>query len=215
MDNSTTSGSDSKPTYTVVYDSAIQALGLRDGYVLCLVYRHSHMRRGVFSAGIKNKAEILELDHRQLRRALYSLKDKKLIVDLTPDRKNRPHDYGMTQAGIDLIFDGFTVPKQYPNWYYYSTLDSTKMVHEDYSSKSQNEEKLTRAAIAAAPVDSIQLTHVNYTHKPNDTANVVRINVIHTQDHGDIKYSDAPEWLQRRAWRHIDEMVLSRDDPEN
>ena len=94
----------SKPaTYTRVFDNAIRKLKLRDGYVLSLVYRHCQMKRGVFSAGIRNKADDLGLDHRQLRNGLKSLASQGYIKDMTPALKGKPHDYAMTPEGVAIL----------------------------------------------------------------------------------------------------------------
>lgn len=103
VDNRQVEKSQPQAAFTQVFDTAIRELGFRDGVILCLVYRHCKMSKGVFSAGIKNKADNLDVDHRQLRRRLRYLVSEGYIADLTPDRKNKAHDYIVTKKGLEVL----------------------------------------------------------------------------------------------------------------
>lgn len=90
-------------SYTNVSDKAVKKLGLRDGYALSLVARHCQMSDGLFNASVEKKSTALGLHRSLLRRALASLVKAGYIVDLTPDRRNKPHDYELTAKGEKLV----------------------------------------------------------------------------------------------------------------
>lgn len=144
--------------YTKTYDRAVRTLGLRDGYVLCLVYRHCHMRGGKFSASIPRRAQSLGIGRNTLRRALHKLRDAGYLVDLTPNLTHEPHDYNLTDLGLGLMDSqngspNVGVPSQE------SQYETPKMGAKEYLPKSTKQKSTSkkRSSSTATAADQLVL----------------------------------------------------------
>lgn len=140
-------------SYTNISDKSVRSLGVWDAYVLNLVARNCLLSSGKFSAGIENQARKLKLNHNTLRSALHRLRAKGYIADLTPDRRNKPHDYIPTPKGLELVSKNWR-PKigdqelDTKNWSpiirdeEYSVLNTATTTHLNKSSSSTRQQVL-------------------------------------------------------------------------
>lgn len=94
--------------YTNIPDRAVQKLGFRDAFALCLVYRYQRRKQGKFNASVDKKAKYLRLSPNTLRAALHRLRRDGYIHDLTPNARNRPHDYVLTELGLSLASENWS-----------------------------------------------------------------------------------------------------------
>lgn len=129
------------PNYTNIPDKTIRKLGLRDAFVLCLVYRHQRRREGKFTAGVDKKARSLKISPNTLRAALHRLRRDDYIHDLTPNIRNVPHDYVLTQTGLTLATENWS-PKSGDQEL--DTKDRTPITGDEEYSPSSTPSKSTK-----------------------------------------------------------------------
>ncbi len=139
--------------YTKTYDRAIKTLGLRDGFVLCLVYRHCHMKDGKFSASIPRRAQSLGIGRNTLRRALHKLRDAGYLNDLTPDLTHEPHDYNLTEQGLALMDSQLGSPRtgvpERESQYRTPQMGDKEYLKKSTKQKSTSKKKSSSTATAA------------------------------------------------------------------
>ena len=89
--------------YTLVDDKAIRELGLRVAMVLSVVLRHQRMRHRVCRASQERIAELAGVSLSTAARALRRLIADGYVVDLTPERRNAPHEILLTSEGWAIV----------------------------------------------------------------------------------------------------------------
>lgn len=143
--------------YTNLPDKCIRTLGLRDAFVLCLVYRHCQMKENKFSSSIPKRSKSLGLGRNTLRRALHRLRDNGYIRDLTPDRQHEPHNYDLTTKGLKLLDSQSGSPRSgVPDQE--SQLETPKMGVKEYSPKSTLRKSTPTKKVAVRTAATGQMT---------------------------------------------------------
>jgi hypothetical protein len=89
--------------YTPVFDNLIHEIGLIPALVFGLVWRYAHMSDGVCRASCQTVGQRLGLSRVTILRTLHQLCEARLVEDLTPGLRNRPHILRPTSRALALI----------------------------------------------------------------------------------------------------------------
>ena len=82
--------------FTPLVDSLVEVRGRTFATVWGVLWRYSQMEDGVCKASVESIAARAGVSEKTVRRALSDMVETGYIMDLTPDRRNRPHVYKLT-----------------------------------------------------------------------------------------------------------------------
>ncbi len=91
--------------FTPLFDQLTQLADLHTAAVYGRIWRYEQGKYKKCSAAVKTIAKELGISEKTVERRIKLLEKMELIEDLTPDRRNAPHDY-ITTGLVDITLDG-------------------------------------------------------------------------------------------------------------
>jgi DNA-binding Lrp family transcriptional regulator len=91
--------------WTPVIDAVLDDVGIFSAMIFGRVWRYCQMKDGQCMASIDTIADEIHISRRTVERHLHRLVKKGYLIDLTPNRRNRPHTYadsGKAGLRVDL-----------------------------------------------------------------------------------------------------------------
>ncbi len=85
-------------TFSPLFDHIAGPYGTITAAVYGVVYRHCQMRDGVCRASTRRMAQLVGMDEVTVLRHIHKLVDDGYLLDLTPERRNRPHIYQLVRS---------------------------------------------------------------------------------------------------------------------